>query len=284
MVIIVNNRRHARFLYDTVKETEGTFLLTTLLCAKHRSSVLEKIRVDLIKDKPCRVISTSLIEAGVDVDFPCVMRAEIGLDSIAQAAGRCNREGKNSPEQSEVLVFQAEETWKNPPELGTLVASMREIVRQHKDNLLSPQAMENYFSLVYWQKGAKLDKKQLLQLHSAGASSLDFSFQTIARCFQMIESCLMPLIIPYDNEAEQLIDNLRYAERTGGLARSLQPYIVQVPQKALEELYRLDHVEIINRVCLGQQFYALIGKELYDPDAGLSWENPTFLKCESLVL
>ena len=64
-----------------------------------------------------------------------------------------------------------------------------------------------------WQKGAKLDKKQLLQLHSAGASSLDFSFQTIARCFQMIESCLMPLIIPYDNEVEQLIDNLRYAER-----------------------------------------------------------------------
>ncbi len=287
VLIIVNNRRHARFLYDAVKDLDGTFLLTTLLCAKHRSIVLEKIRYRLKEGKPCRVLSTSLIEAGVDVDFPCVMRAEAGLDSIAQAAGRCNREGSRSPGQSEVLVFTPEEQWKSPPELSAMAAAMREVVRSHKDDLLSPQAIERYFSQVYWQQGGDLDRKQLLRLHAAGATSLDFSFQTIARLFQMIESHLIPVIVEYDEKAKKLVESLRYAEKTGGLARELQPYTVQIPQKALEELHSCRRVEVINKDALGQQFYAIIGRNfssLYDKNAGLSWDNPAFLSSESLVL
>ena len=100
ILTIVNNRRQAQALFQELKEqkTNGIFVLTTLMCGAHRTETLNEIRkrlADKVNKPPCRVVSTSLIEAGVDVDFPCVMRAEAGLDSIAQAAGRCNRERWN---------------------------------------------------------------------------------------------------------------------------------------------------------------------------------------------
>ena len=164
MLVIVNNRCHARSLYDQAKYLEGTFHLTTLMCAKHRSQKLDEIRGRLKRGEPCHVIATSLIEAGVDVDFPLVMRAEAGLDSVAQAAGRCNREGKrlpeNSfvwifapaagrcnregkrlPENSFVWIFAPEEQWKAPPELATQVAVMRLTADEFSDDLI-PQIFD----------------------------------------------------------------------------------------------------------------------------------------------
>ncbi|MFD2837537.1 CRISPR-associated endonuclease Cas3'' [Azotobacter vinelandii] len=110
VLCIVNNRRHARALYESIAGSDGARHLTTLMCARHRSQVLAEVRQRLHDGQPCRLVATSLIEAGVDVDFPTVLRAEAGLDSIAQAAGRCNREGLRALEASEVLVFQAEKS------------------------------------------------------------------------------------------------------------------------------------------------------------------------------
>ena len=141
MLIIVNNRRHARSLYDQAKHLDGTFHLTTLMCAKHRSQKLDEIRGRLKNGEPCRVIATSLIEAGVDVDFPLVMRAEAGLDSIAQAAGRCNREGKRPSENSFVWIFTPEDKWKAPPELAAQAAVMRLTADSFSDNLI-PQIFD----------------------------------------------------------------------------------------------------------------------------------------------
>src|SRR5690606_27120656 len=104
VLCIVNNRRHARALYESIREQDGALHLTTLMYAKHRHQVLEEVRKRLKEGKPVRLVSTSLIEAGVDVDFQCVLRSEAGLDSIAQAAGRCNREGKRKLEDSETLI------------------------------------------------------------------------------------------------------------------------------------------------------------------------------------
>jgi len=89
ILVIVNNRRHARALFDLIGEDKSHYQLTTLMCAKHRRKILKEIREKLKNREPCKVISTSLIEAGVDVSFPRLMRAETGLDSVAQAAGRC---------------------------------------------------------------------------------------------------------------------------------------------------------------------------------------------------
>ena len=221
MLFIINNRRHARSLYDQAKHLEGTFHLTTLMCAKHRSQKLDEIRGRLKNGEPCRVIATSLIEAGVDVDFPLVMRAEAGLDSVAQAAGRCNREGKRPSENSFVWIFAPEDKWKAPPELATQAAVMRLTADSFSDDLLSTQAVAAYFAELYQLKGSELDNKKILKMHNDTGQSLDFPFQTIADKFRMIESHMQPLIIPFDNEAENLISSLHHADHIGGLLRKL---------------------------------------------------------------
>ena len=283
MLVIVNNRRHARSLYDQAKHLDGTFHLTTLMCAKHRSQKLDEIRGRLKNGEPCRVIATSLIEAGVDVDFPLVMRAEAGLDSVAQAAGRCNREGKRSSENSFVWIFAPEEQWKAPPELATQAAVMRLTADTFSDDLLSTQAVAAYFAELYQLKGSELDNKKILKMHNDTGQSLDFPFQTIADKFRMIESHMQPLIIPFDVDAENLISSLHHADHIGGLLRKLQPYTVQIPEKALAALYKAGRIEPINEKNFGKQFYTLIGLDLYDEVAGLSWEDTAFLKGESLV-
>ena len=283
MLVIVNNRRHARSLYDQAKHLDGTFHLTTLMCAKHRSQKLDEIRGRLKNGEPCRVIATSLIEAGVDVDFPLVMRAEAGLDSVAQAAGRCNREGKRSSENSFVWIFAPEEQWKAPPELATQAAVMRLTADEFSDDLLSTQAVAAYFAELYQLKGSELDNKKILKMHNDTGQSLDFPFQTIADKFRMIESHMQPLIIPFDGEAENLISSLHHADHIGGLLRKLQPYTVQIPEKALAALYKAGRIEPINEKNFGKQFYTLIGLDLYDEVAGLSWEDAEFLKGDSLI-
>ena len=283
MLVIVNNRLHARSLYDQAKHLDGTFHLTTLMCAKHRSQKLDEIRGRLKNGEPCRVIATSLIEAGVDVDFPLVMRAEAGLDSVAQAAGRCNREGKRSSENSFVWIFAPEEQWKAPPELATQAAVMRLTADSFSDDLLSTQAVAAYFSELYQLKGSELDNKKILKMHNDTGQSLDFPFQTIADKFRMIESHMQPLIIPFDVDAENLINSLHHTDHIGGLLRKLQLYTVQIPEKALAALYKAGRIEPINEKNLGKQFYTLIGLDLYDEVAGLSWEDTEFLKGESLV-
>lgn len=283
MLVIVNNRRHARSLYDQAKHLDGTFHLTTLMCAKHRSQKLDEIRGRLKNGEPCRVIATSLIEAGVDVDFPLVMRAEAGLDSVAQAAGRCNREGKRSSENSFVWIFAPEEQWKAPPELAAQAAVMRLTADEFSDDLLSTQAVAAYFAELYQLKGSELDNKKILKMHNDTGQSLDFPFQTIADKFRMIESHMQPLIIPFDGEAENLISSLHHADHIGGLLRKLQPYTVQIPEKALAALYKAGRIEPINEKNFGKQFYTLIGLDLYDEVAGLSWEDTVFLKGEGLV-
>ncbi|TNH07692.1 CRISPR-associated helicase Cas3' [Testudinibacter sp. TR-2022] len=284
MLIIVNNRRHARTLYDSAKHLEGVFHLTTLMCAKHRSQKLDEIRQKLQAGEPCRVIATSLIEAGVDVDFPLVMRAEAGLDSVAQAAGRCNREGKRLPEASMVWIFKPEDQWQAPSELGLLAASMRSTVRHHAADLLSPAAISTYFTSVYDIKGDELDKKKILDSHHKAGSTLDFPFQTIAQQFRMIENHMQPLIVPFNQEAETLIESLHHADQVGGLLRQLQPYTVQIPESVLAKLYQAGRIEVINQDKFGKQFYNLIGLDLYDDVAGLSWEDVDFIKMENSVI
>ena len=286
LLIIVNNRRHARSLYDSAKHLDGTYHLTTLMCAAHRSQTLETIRARLAAGEPCRLIATSLIEAGVDVSFPRLMRAEAGADAIAQAAGRCNRENQWQAEDSEVLIFCPEEQWKAPPELATFAACMRGIVRQYGADLLSPDAITAYFADIYHLAGNELDKHRILEEIQNAGSELNFPFQTIADKCRVIESkYMLPVLIPFNAEAEQLINALEHADTIGGLLRKLQRYTVQVPESTLRALLKEGLVEVINDKHFGNQFYALVpGSSLYDAAAGLSWDNTVFIEAEKSVL
>ncbi|ANF56281.1 CRISPR-associated helicase/endonuclease Cas3 [Halotalea alkalilenta] len=285
VLCIVNNRRHARALFESISDQPGAYHLTTSMCAVHRRRVLAEIRETLKAGAPCRVVSTSLIEAGVDVDFPRVLRAEAGLDSIAQAAGRCNREGKRSAADSEVAIFAtANEDWAPPPELKQFAQVTREVIRQYGADPLSLAAIDAYFRLLYWQQGdQRLDRHGLLRLIEEGR--LDgLPFETLEQKFRMIENGQRAVIIPFDDIARSALRRLAHAEGVGGIARELQPYTVQVPRQGFVALERVGAVAAVEPGKFGEQFMVLVNEDLYDRKAlGLNWSEPTFRSGESNI-
>ncbi|MBS9403500.1 CRISPR-associated endonuclease Cas3'' [Halomonas sp. TRM85114] len=286
VLCIVNNRRHARALFESIADHPGVYHLTTSMYAVHRRRVLVEIRQALKAGQPCRVISTSLIEAGVDVDFPRVLRAEAGLDSIAQAAGRCNREGMRSAADSDVAMFAtANDEWAPPPELKKFAQVTREVLRHHSDDPLSLEAIEAYFRLLYWQQGAQqLDKHGLLKLVEDGRIE-GLPFDTLEQKFRMIENSQRAVIIPVDEDgiASGALRELAYAEGVGGIARKLQPYTVQVPQQGFVALERVGAIAAVEPDKFGDQFMVLVNEDLYDKRVGLNWSNPTFRSGESNI-
>ena len=285
VLCIVNNRLHARALYESVREEEGAVHLSTLMCARHRSETLEEVRQRLKGGKPCRLISTSLIEAGVDVSFPRVLRAEAGLDSIAQAAGRCNRNKEWLVEKSLVEVFSnGNPDWAAPPELRQFAQVATEIMRLHKGDLLAPDAIKAYFEQLYWQKGNKGLDGFALQTLLRGVMPDTLPMETLASRFCMIESRQRTVIVPWDDVARKNIERLQHVDKPGAQARSLQPYTVQVPRQAYEELLKFGAIQAVAGERFGDQFMVLVHEGLYQPEYGLTWDNPCFIDAEKMVL
>ena len=275
VLCVVNTRKHARVIYEKI-DGEGCYHLSALMCPSHRSEKLEEIRKALINGETCRVVSTQLIEAGVDIDFPVVFRAAAGIDSIAQAAGRCNREGKN-PKGGKVYVFMPESGL--PPGDFRLNAETAELVMRHHKDVLSPEAVREYFKANFWLRGDdQLDREGILEDLWEGAPTGDFPFKKIAAKFRIIEDGMEPIIILYNETAEKLATQLRYAEHSGGLARKLQRYIVQVPPRVLVSLENAGAVERIQK-----RFCILMNRDIYDENLGLCPDDPTFYKAENLI-
>ena len=287
VLCIVNNRRHARALYQALADQPGALHLTTLMCAKHRSQVLADVRRSLKAGEPCRLVSTSLIEAGVDISLPTVYRAEAGLDSVAQAAGRCNRNGEHAAHLSEVRVFAtANDDWAPPPELLQFAQAAQEIMRQPQlhDDLLSPEAIEAYFRLLYWQKGEKeLDAANLLGLCTE--SRIDtLPLETLAAKFRMIDTVQMPVIVPFDGDAREYLKSLHYVDKSGGLARKLQPYLVQLPRNGFDALRSAGAIQPVAPKKWGEQFMELANVNIYSSEFGIWWEEPTFMKSANTII
>lgn len=241
---IVNTRKHALELFQLL-EGEGNFHLSTLMCPEHRRKVLSDIKKRLDRGLPCRVVSTRLIEAGVDVDFPRVYRVICGLDSIIQAAGRCNREGKLLNElhekiYGEVHVFVPEEKYmkRQPPSFKQEVEIATQIIKQYED-ISSPGAINEYFKRLYHYKGEQgLDSKNIHKRLEVGAEKVkfDFDFETIAMEFKLIEENTHSIVIPFNDNANKLIEQLKYAEFYKGIIRSLQGYTVNVYEQEFDAL------------------------------------------------
>lgn len=287
VLCVVNNRRHARALYQALADLPGARHLTTLMCAKHRSQVLAEVRARLKAGEPCRLVSTSLIEAGVDISLPTVYRAEAGLDSVAQAAGRCNRNGERAADQSEVRVFAtAHGDWAPPPELRQFAQAAQEVMRQpqFRDDPLSPSAIEAYFRLLYWQKGdQELDAANLLGL--CAESRIDsLPLETLATKFRMIDTVQMPVIVPLDDHARRYIESLRFAEKSGGLARKLQPYLVQLPRNGFDALRKAGAIQSVAPEKWGEQFMELVNMDIYSREFGIWWEDPTFMESANTII
>ncbi|QQR70095.1 MAG: CRISPR-associated helicase Cas3' [Alphaproteobacteria bacterium] len=278
-LVIVNTRKHALRLHRMATEAglDGVVHLTTRQCARDRRAILQRVKDTLKADAPCRLIATSLIEAGVDIDFPCVWRAEAGLDQIAQAAGRCNREGKHSHEESIVTVFKSAEH-KPPPEIAQLAADFAAIADKH-NYWLSRDAINDYFSEVFWRKGAgQLDQKKILEQFSISEGRPSCAYRTVAEAFQMIESGLRPIIIPGDPAVADILGRLNSSDASAGkAARELQTFIVQVPPRDFENLQRNGRVQLHREDLWGTQFAVLTDASLYQPEIGLIWEDADVL-------
>jgi CRISPR-associated endonuclease/helicase Cas3 len=284
---IVHTRAHARELYLALKHHPGTAHLSALMCPEHRSQRLADIKQRLKDGEPCRLIATSLIEAGVDVDFPVVYRASAGLDQIAQAAGRCNREGLRSAETSHVYVFESANR-KLPKSMEVAVSAGRETMRKHASDPLSLCAVEDYFRLVYWGQSAGqvdgLDKHGILPRLQDRSKDLLFPFEDIARDFRLITDQSRPILIPFGKVGERLIAELGSAEEVGAIARKLQRYVVQVPRPAFAALEAVGAIQAVNPNRFGDQFWWLENAGLYHDEFGLDWSDPTFRQAEKLIL
>jgi len=292
VLCIVNTRKQAQQLYQGIADLTDSFHLSTYMCAVHRKYVLAKIRLALKQGRACRVVSTSLIEAGVDVDFPCVMRSDAGLDSIAQAAGRCNREGKNKKAESHVWIFTAKDH-AQPPELKTYADKMKETLslEPFSSDPLGLDAIQDYFGRVYWHKEtgqtSELDKHNILgEIGDSKLQSLPFDW--IAQKFKIISTTMKTVIVRYDQVAVAAIEQLHVLPdymSVGKLARILQVYTISMPQHLAGELIKLGELEYVQPKRFGEQFLVLVSDNLYTDSVGFNPEvNPLIMSGEDCIL
>jgi CRISPR-associated endonuclease/helicase Cas3 len=250
--------------------------------------VLAEIRADLKDGRSCRVISTSLVEAGVDVDFPLVLRASAGLDQIAQAAGRCNREFRRSPEESEVLVFKAAE-YRVIQSLKAHAESGAEMLKLHQHDPFGPPAMRAFFEMLYSRKGqAELDRPGVLDMCAERAGDMDFPFETIAAAMCFIDDVMVPVIVAKEEattgEVDALVRDLRFAKGVGGIARALGRYTVGVPRTVRNAMVAARVAEVIRQEEFGDQFVVLLNLDLYTAEVGLDWQDITFRSAEAMIV
>lgn len=216
---VVHLRKDARTLAELLP-AEGTFHLSALMCPAHRSARLDEIRKRLTIDKPCRLVSTQLIEAGVDIDFPVVYRCLGGLDSLAQAAGRCNREGRLLPHLGEVVFFRAET--KPPPGLprkGLEVVEEMLAELGGTIDLNDPARYELYFRKLYFR--CETDPEGIQTLREG------LCFASIARKLRLIEDATEAIVVPY-GKAEERLDALRREGPDRLRLRALQPFTINI--------------------------------------------------------
>ena len=156
VLCIVNTRTHAQKLYEQLSGSNGCYHLSARMCPVNRRKKLNEIKDLLKKGAECRVVSTQLIEAGVDIDFPAVYRVISGIDSICQASGRCNREGRL--DSGEVYIFRSTETYGKATHWQSRVAEIGSMIFDEWDDPLSLPAVDRYFEELYFYEG--LDKKK----------------------------------------------------------------------------------------------------------------------------
>ncbi|MDQ7016895.1 MAG: CRISPR-associated helicase Cas3' [Gammaproteobacteria bacterium] len=288
-LVIVNTKSWAQQLYleietDPDVDENSIFQLSTSLCPAHRKVIFKKIKVRLKSNQPVICISTQLIEAGVDVDFSSVIRFLAGLDSIAQAAGRCNRNGllKSAtvhvvnPDEEKIDLLQ---------EIKVGRDKALRVMEEGFDNLLAPEAIGQYFKYYFHDRAKEMSypvsAKQLgwdddlLNLLSENTRNvgqnkksilLQHSFMTAGKIFKAIDSPTQAIIVPYGNEGKNIIAELgRVAKefdikRYRNLLKQAQQYSVNVFPNVLKRLqqekavYEIQPDEEI--YCLDEQYYS----------------------------
>jgi len=283
VLCIVNSRKDCRELHGLMPK--DTVHLSALMCGQHRSQVIAEIKQRLKDGIPTRVVSTQLVEAGVDMDFPVVYRALAGLDAVAQAAGRCNREGElkdaeGIPVMGRVVVFVPPK----PAAPGLLRKAQdtgREIMKlakENKDDPLTRERFESYFQSYYYRLNSldtlPISIVDLLDMHNIGTSCADagkckFNFRTAAEKFRLIDEEGQTAVIVRYGESPKLIAELEASQnmepyQRRAILRKLQRYTVNIREHECKKLMASSDVQ--------ERFpgvFVLVSDGLYRPDIGL---------------
>lgn len=272
VLCIVNTRKDAVEIFSRLSDSEEGalhFHLSRMMCAEHLDKNLQEIKEALKRDESTsiRVVSTQLVEAGVDIDFPVVYRQEAGLDSVLQAAGRCNREGKLS-KYGWTEVFRIK--GRNVP-LGTLnFANQARLNMSEPADWFAPKAMTDYFTHFYQLiptfdrqeevKGLKWNIKQSLY------SPQKLMFDTADQAFRLIDSKGYSVVVNY-GESLNLIRRLESGELDATLFRKLNRYTVQLTERDFKEFLSTGMLEAVNGL------YLLKDSAQYDDKVGLKGDN-----------
>jgi len=250
----------ARFLGDECVH------LSARMCAAHRSAVLEEVKARLIAGNPCRLVATQLVEAGVDVDFPEVYRAMAGADALAQAAGRCNREGRLSSGRLHVFVAPTQP----PPDLriGKQIAEVlwNKGLLDLKNHALFPEYFRRFYSVLPDDPGVLAAEREL-------------RFEESARLFRMIDdNGTFSVIAPYCGAASRVAGIREEVTRIG--LRRLQPFLVNLYQQEVELLLQAGAIEQLHE----RLYCTVVGFEgIYDQRFGFSWKGTPAAEPERLI-
>ncbi len=292
ILCILNSKPHAaRVLEKLGVEDPANLHLSAQLCPAHRRLILAEIKRREQSGEPCRLIATTVVEAGVDLDFPAVYRAQTGLDSLAQAAGRCNRHNHLGPAGGLVRFFSPSDQ-KPPAFLSQAIAATQAVLPDHSpSDLLLPEAIESYFLQYFFLLGGSggqgWDRHDILKCFRIAEDNpgfpFAFDFQSAAERFRLIPDNQAPVIVPpvrgcWDQRDESrsaeildLLDRIRSADQLGYPAprqahRALQSHTVQIPKNIHAAMIAEDLI----RPCCDGRFPILVHPENdYHPKLGL---------------
>lgn len=299
LLLIVNTKASAKEMYQRLKSTEqaDVFHLSTNMCAQHRRECIARIKTALAAKEPVICVTTQLIEAGVDISFGCVVRSLAGMDNAAQAAGRCNRNGEYQKERPVYELFLFEEKLGNLSEIKNAQdISMQMMDISNDTDYLSVPVMSDYFKKVYRiaQSGNNRDQlryplpnptdRDLLNLLSLNQYRIQKNrnrhlkycgqaFKTAGRLFQVIDSNTMNVIVPYNEDAEDLISalrNIRDPNETIKLIRKAQIYSVGIYAGTEKALKRESAIYAIQCGYDQQCCVYVLEKQFYDAEFGIT--------------
>lgn len=262
VLCIVNTRRDAKEIFDRLPDDGIRIHLSRMMCPAHLAAKIKEMK-DAIADhanKTVRVVSTQLIEAGVDIDFPVVYRQEAGLDSVLQAAGRCNREGRLPLSTTHVFSLAAE----HPLPRGFITQCNNARLNMGSDyDWFSPKAMTDYFLQLY-SRIQTFDKKDIKHyLYKMD----ELMFETAAQKFRLIDDETTPVIVNW-NDSLSLVDILQKEGPSYCLMQRLGQYSVSLRKHDLDRMMKDGIVEeVIENV------YVASGCKQYNNDVGLLTDN-----------
>lgn len=276
LVILDTKVQAAELALKLNKTGRPCFHLSTNMCPAHRREILGRVRNELDGGNRLTLVSTSLIEAGVDIDFPVVYRALSGLDSVAQAAGRCNREGR-LPGLGTTYTFTLPVTLKGESQRRR--AACQGVINQGLD-LLSPEATALYFNQLYSLAagGGGLDSENILSDIVQEARIFLFPYRTVARKFKFIEEDgRLPVLIPFNDAARADLERLRNGQGDRSLYRRLGQWTVNIRPKDFKTLRQAGGVAPMDRAGL---WHELLNESLYNQLVGLRVDDPYFMEIE----